>query len=64
MLVAVGSAADIASPPAQPWVQHATLTLTEDAVADRRVITVESTAAAIAELTTRVEILAAGRHRV
>ena len=56
VLVAVGSAADIASPPAQPWVQHATFTLSEDAVADRRVITVESTAAAIAELTTRVEM--------
>jgi enoyl-CoA hydratase/carnithine racemase len=55
VLVAVGSAADIASPPAQPWIQHATLTLSEDAVADRRVIPVESTAAAIAELTTRID---------
>ena len=36
--------------------EHATFTLTEDRVADRRVITVESTAAAIAELTTRVEM--------
>ena len=36
--------------------QRATLTLSDDVVADPRVITVESTEAAIAELTTRVEM--------
>ena len=35
--------------------QHATLTLTEDATDDPRAVTVESTAAAIAELTTRID---------
>lgn len=55
VLVAVGSADDIASPPAQDWLGRATLTLSEDAVADRRVVTVESTAAALAELSTRFE---------
>ncbi len=56
VVVAVGSAADIASPAAQPWVEHAIFTLTEDESSDLRVITVESTAAIIAELTTRVEM--------
>ena len=56
VLLAVGSAADIASAAVQPWLQHATLTLSDDVVADPRVITVESTEAAIAELTTRVEM--------
>ena len=56
VLVALGSADDIASPRAQPWLEHATFTLSEGAVADRRVITVESTAAALAELTTRFEM--------
>ena len=55
LVVAVGSAADIASPPAQPWLDRATFTISEDAVADRRVVTVESSAAALAELTTRYE---------
>ena len=54
-MLTVGSAADIASSRAQPWLQQATVTLSEDAVADRRVVTVESTAAAIAELTIRVQ---------
>ena len=53
VVIAVGSAADIASPPAQPWLDRATFTLSEDAVADRRVVTVESSAAALAELTSR-----------
>ncbi len=35
--------------------RRATFTLSEDAVADRRVVTVESTASAIAELTTRTD---------
>ena len=56
VLVAVGSAADIASPPARPWIEHATFTLSEDAVAERRVINVDSIAAAITELTTRIEM--------
>ena len=54
-MLAVGTAADIAAPSAQPWLQHATLTLTEDPTDDRRVVTVESTPAALAELTDRVE---------
>ena len=54
--MAVGSAADVASPAAEPWVEHATFTLSEDRVADVRVVSVESAAAAIAELTTRVEM--------
>ncbi|RDH78358.1 enoyl-CoA hydratase/isomerase family protein [Mycolicibacterium moriokaense] len=56
VLVAVGSAADIASPAAQPWLAHATFTLSEDGVCDPRVIRVESAKAALAELTTRVEM--------
>ena len=56
VVVAVGSAADIASPPSRPWVEHATFTLTADKVSDLRVITVESVAAAITELTTRFEM--------
>jgi enoyl-CoA hydratase/carnithine racemase len=56
VVVAVGSAADIASLGAHPWVEHATFTLTEDSVSDLRVITVESAAAAIAEVTTRFEM--------
>ena len=62
--MAVGSAADIASPAARPWVEHATFTVTEGRVSDLRVITVESVAAAITELTTRVRDVAAGRDRV
>jgi enoyl-CoA hydratase/carnithine racemase len=56
VVVAVGSAADIDSPAAQSWVEHATFTLTEDTVADRRVISVASTTGALVELTTRVEM--------
>lgn len=54
VVVAIGSGAAIASPSTQPWLQHATVTLSEDAVADRRVVTVASTEAAVAELTNRV----------
>jgi enoyl-CoA hydratase/carnithine racemase len=54
VVIGIGSGAAIASPPAQPWLQHATVTLSEDAVADRRVVTVASTEAAVDELTTRV----------
>ncbi len=53
VVVAVGSAADIASPPAQPWLNRATFTLSEDAVTDTRVVTVESSAAALTELIER-----------
>lgn len=55
VIVAVGSAADVATISAQPWVEHATFTLSEDPVADRRVITVKSIAAALAELTARLK---------
>jgi enoyl-CoA hydratase/carnithine racemase len=53
VLVAVGSADDIASPLAQPWLERATLTLSEDAVDDRRVVTVDSTEAVLGDLSTR-----------
>jgi enoyl-CoA hydratase/carnithine racemase len=53
--LAVGSADEIGSPSAQPWLQHVTLTLSADAISDRRVVTVESTTATLAELSTRIE---------
>lgn len=56
VIVAVATAADIASPAAQPWLDRASFTLSEDAVTDRRVVTVESTATALTELTTRYEM--------
>ncbi len=56
VVVAVGSADDISSQHAQPWLDRAAFTISEDAVADRRVVTVESTATAFAELTTRYEM--------
>jgi enoyl-CoA hydratase/carnithine racemase len=56
VVVAVGSAADIASPPAQYWVDSATFTLSGDEVTDRRVVSVESTATALVELATRFEM--------
>ncbi|MFZ0833679.1 MAG: enoyl-CoA hydratase/isomerase family protein, partial [Mycobacterium sp.] len=52
-IVAVGTAAEIAA--AQPWLERATFTLTEDLVDDRRIVTVPSTTAAIAELRQRVQ---------
>jgi hypothetical protein len=45
-MIAVGSAANIAAAHAQPWLERATFTLSEDAVHDRRVVTVPSVAAA------------------
>ncbi len=54
-LVAVGSAQDIASAAAQPWLERATFTLTEEAVEDRRVIIVPSVDAAVSELVERVD---------
>jgi enoyl-CoA hydratase/carnithine racemase len=53
VIVAHGSAADIAR--AETWLQAATFTLTEDACADRRVVTVHSVRDALAELTQRCE---------
>jgi enoyl-CoA hydratase/carnithine racemase len=54
-VVALGSAAEIAAGHAQPWLQRATFTLTEDSVDDRRVVTVASVGAAKEELVQRVE---------
>jgi enoyl-CoA hydratase/carnithine racemase len=54
-MIAVGSAADIAAAHAQPWLDRASFTLSEDAMQDRRVVTVPSVAAAADELTQRVE---------
>ena len=56
VVVAVGSAEDISSPHAQPWLDRAAFTISEDDVADRRVVTVGSTTTAFAELTTRFEM--------
>jgi enoyl-CoA hydratase/carnithine racemase len=56
VVVAVGSAAAIASPRSQRWLDRAAFTLSEDAAADRRVVTVGSIAVALAELTTRYEM--------
>jgi enoyl-CoA hydratase/carnithine racemase len=54
-IVAVGTAAEIAAGDSQQWLQMATFTLTEDDVDDRRIVTVPSTMAAIAEIQQRVE---------
>ncbi|OBJ06760.1 enoyl-CoA hydratase/isomerase family protein [Mycobacterium colombiense] len=51
VIVAVGSAADIAA--AGSWLDAATFTLTEDQCADRRVVTVDSVPATVDELTAR-----------
>ena len=53
-IIAVGSAADIASERAQPLIEQATFTLTEDPVDDRRVITVDSVTAATEDLARRI----------
>jgi enoyl-CoA hydratase/carnithine racemase len=55
VVVAVGCAADIAAAQAESWLENATFTLTEDACADRRVVTVDSVAETLAELTRRCE---------
>ncbi len=55
VILAFGSAADIARPEAESWLQAATVTLTDDACADRRVVTVDSVAEALAELTQRCQ---------
>ncbi|MGE2816863.1 enoyl-CoA hydratase/isomerase family protein [Mycobacterium heidelbergense] len=51
--IAVGSAADIAK--SETWLDAATFTLTEDPCTDRRVVTVESVAQTLAELTRRCQ---------
>jgi enoyl-CoA hydratase/carnithine racemase len=51
VIVAVGPAADIAA--AESWLDAATFTLTEDACADRRVVTVDSVPDTLAGLTER-----------
>jgi enoyl-CoA hydratase/carnithine racemase len=56
VVVAVGSAADIASSAVRPWLERAAFTISADTVTDRRVVTVESTEMALAELTTRFEM--------
>jgi enoyl-CoA hydratase/carnithine racemase len=53
VIVAVGSGADIAR--AGSWVDTATFTLTEEACADRRVVTVDSVPDTLAELTERCQ---------
>jgi enoyl-CoA hydratase/carnithine racemase len=53
VIVGVGSAAEIAQ--GQSWLQAATFTLTEDACADRRVVTVDSVPETLTELRTRCE---------
>ena len=54
VIVGVGSAAEIAAQ-GQSWLQAATFTLTEDACADRRVVTVDSVPETLTELRTRCE---------
>jgi enoyl-CoA hydratase/carnithine racemase len=56
VVVALGSATDIASPASQNWLERAAFTISADTVTDRRVVTVESTATALVELTTRFEM--------
>jgi enoyl-CoA hydratase/carnithine racemase len=53
VIVGVGSAAEIAQ--GQSWLETATFTLTEDACADRRVVTVDSVPETLSELRTRCE---------
>ena len=53
VIVAAGSATDLAN--AEPWLDAATFTLTEDRCADRRVVTVDSVPETLAELTRRCQ---------
>ena len=53
IILAFGTAADIAA--SEYWLQTATFTLTEDACADRRVVTVGSVPEVLAELTQRCQ---------
>jgi len=54
-VVAVGTGSEIAAGHAAAWLERATFTLTEDTAPDSRVVTVASTADAVAELVERVE---------
>ncbi len=54
LLLITASAAELAAAPAERWLQRATVSLTEDDIADRRVVTVESTESAVAEIAQRV----------
>jgi enoyl-CoA hydratase/carnithine racemase len=54
-VIAVGSAADIAAGRAEPLLSRASFTLSEDAVRERRVVTVPSVATEIDELTQRID---------
>src|SRR5246127_4437708 len=53
VIVAVGSATDIAQ--SGSWLDAATFTLSEDSCTDRRVVTVDSVPATLAELTQRCQ---------
>jgi hypothetical protein len=53
VIVAVGSTTDLDTPHAETWLTTATFTITEDASADLRVITVDSVADTLAELRER-----------
>ena len=53
IILAFGTAADIAA--SEYWLQTATFTLTEDACADRRVVTVDSVPEVLTELTRRCQ---------
>jgi len=53
IVLAFGTAADIAA--SEYWLQTATFTLTEDACADRRVVTVDSVPEVLTELTRRCQ---------
>ena len=53
IVLAFGTAADIAA--SEYWLQTATFTLTEDACADRRVVTIDSVPEVLAELTQRCQ---------
>ncbi len=55
VIVAVGSAVDIAGAQAQAWLDTATFTLTPDACADRRVVAVDSVPETLAELIERCQ---------
>lgn len=55
VVVAVGSADDVASHRAQQWLERAAFTICEEPVADRRVVVVESTVTVLSDLATRFE---------
>jgi len=55
VIAAVGSGVDIANSRAGFWLDTATFTLTEDSCVDRRVVTVDSVAETLAELTKRCQ---------